>query len=135
MDGTRYTNKCFKLLQTKQLIKLNHDPTKSIESKVKCILRKLKNRLSSKEYYQLHPTGSCPGKFYTTAKIHKLPANWFIDNVPLRSIVSNIGTASYQLAKSLAKLLFPLVQSNYRINSTKDVTIKIKMKRFQKIMK
>ena len=49
-----------------------------------------------------------------------------IDNLPLRPIISNIGTASYQLAKYLAKLLSPLAQSNYTINSTKDVMIKIK---------
>ena len=46
--------------------------------------------------------------FYGTADIHKLPPDGFIDNVPLRPIVSNIGTASYQLVKYLAKLLSPL---------------------------
>ena len=70
--------------------------------------------------------GSCPGKFYCTAKIHMLPPNGFIDKLPLVPIVSNIGTASYQLAKYLAKLLFPLAQCNYTINSTKDLMIKIK---------
>ena len=66
-----------------QFLKFNHDPTKSIEGKIQSILRKLRNRLSSKEYYQFYPTGSCPGKFYGTAKIHKLPLNGFIDNLPL----------------------------------------------------
>ena len=55
-----------------------------------------------------------------------LPPNGFIDNLPLRPIVSNIGTASYQLAKYLAKLLSPLAQCNYIINSTKELMIKIK---------
>ena len=109
-----------------QFVKLKHDPKKSIEGKIQRILRKLKNRLSSKEFYQLYPTGSCPGKFYSTVKIHKLPLNGFIDNLPLRPTVSNIGTASFQLAKYLAKLLSPLAQSNYTINSTKDIMIKIK---------
>ena len=89
-------------------------------------MRKLKNRLSSKEYYQIYPTGSCPGKFYNRTKIHKLPPNGFIDNLPLRLIVSSIGTANYQLAKYLAKLLSPLAQSNYTINTTKDLMINIK---------
>ena len=39
-------------------MKLNHDPTKPIEGKIQRILRKVKNRLSSKEYYLLYPTGS-----------------------------------------------------------------------------
>ena len=63
MDRTKYTNKCLELFQTNQVIKLNHDPTKSVEGKIQRILRKFKNRLSSEEYYQLYPTGSCPGNF------------------------------------------------------------------------
>ena len=34
-----------------------------------------------------------------------------VDDLPLRPIISNIGTASYQLAKYLAKLLSPLSKS------------------------
>ena len=59
----------------------------------------------------------------------KLPPNGFIDNVPLRLIVSNIGTVSHQLAKYLAKLLPLLAQSNYTINSKKGLIIKIKNKK------
>ena len=124
MDRTKYSNKSLELLQTNQFIKLNHDPAKTIEGKIQRILRKLNKRL--KEYYQLYPTGSCPGKFYGPVKIHKLPSNGFIDNLPMRPVVSIIGIASYQLAKYLAKLLYPLAQSSYTINSTKDLMIKIK---------
>ena len=53
--------------------------------------------------------------------MHKLPPNGLIDNLALRPIISNIGTASYQLTQYLAKLLSPLAQSNYTINSTKDL--------------
>ena len=74
MDRTRYPDKCFEMLATNQFIKLNHDPTKSVKGKIQRLLRMLKSRLSRIEYYQLHPTGSCAGKFYGTAKIHKLPA-------------------------------------------------------------
>ena len=38
MDRTKYTNKCLEVLQTDQLIKLNRDPTKSIEGKIQRIL-------------------------------------------------------------------------------------------------
>ena len=90
---------------------------------INSLYNNVKNRLLSKEYYQLYPTGSCTEKFYGIAKIHKLPLNGFIDNLPLRP---NIDTASYQQAKYLAKLLSPLAQSNFTINSTKDLMIKIK---------
>ena len=58
--------------------------------------------------------------------MHKLPPNGLIDNLALRPIISNIGTARYQLAQYLAKLLSPLAQANYTINSTEDLMIKIK---------
>ena len=48
-----------------------------------------------------------------------------MDQLPIRPIVSNIGTATYQLAKYLAKLLSPLSQSQYTVKSTKDLIQKI----------
>ena len=49
-----------------------------------------------------------------------------MSNLLLRPIVSNIGTASYQLAKYLDQLLSPLTRSRYTVNSTKDLVVKIK---------
>ena len=57
IDRTESSTRCLELLQMNQFIRLYHDPTKLIESKIERILRKFKNRLSSKEYYQLYPTG------------------------------------------------------------------------------
>ena len=82
-------------------------------------LRKLKSKLSSYEYKKLYPTGSCPGKFYGTAKLHKLPVNGKIDDLPIRPIVSNINTAIYQLVKHLSKALFPLRELERNIKITK----------------
>ena len=47
-------------------------PPKKNEEKIQQILLKIKNRLSQQEYLHLHPSGSCPGKFYGTAKVHKI---------------------------------------------------------------
>ena len=44
MDRTKYIDKCLGLLQTNQFMKLNHDPTKSIEGKIQRILRKVNNK-------------------------------------------------------------------------------------------
>ena len=99
---------------------------KIVEGKIQRLLRKFKSRLSQKEYYQLYTTGSCAGKFYGTAKIHKLPPDGNISNLPLRPIIPNIGTASYQLAKYLAQLLSPLTRSRYTVNRTKGLLVKIK---------
>ena len=45
------------------------------------------------------------------------------------SFVSNVGTASYHLAKYLAKLLSPLSKSQCIVNSTKEFTGIIKNER------
>ena len=67
-------------------------------------------------------TGSEPGKFYGTAKKHKIPVNGTINDLPLRPIISSIGTASYQLAKYLAKLLSRLSTSDYTVaNNTEFI--------------
>ena len=76
--------------------------------KIQRAIRKMKNKLSLKEYLNIYPTGSSPGKFYGTAKKHKLTPTGTIDNLPIRPIISNIGTALYQLAKYLTKLLSSL---------------------------
>ena len=89
------------------------------------VLQEIKRSLSAQEYLTIYSTGSCPGKFYGTAKVHKLPENGNVDQLPIRPIVSNIGTATYQLAKFLTKLLSPLSQSQYTFKSTKDFIQKI----------
>ena len=69
---------------------------------------------------------SSPGRFCGTAKLHKLPPNDTMEGLPIRPIASNIGTASYHLAKYLAHNLSPLGQSTYTIKSTLDLMGKIK---------
>ena len=60
-----------------------------------------------------------PGKFYGTGKIHEVPKNGNIDQLPIRPIVSKLNTATYQLAKHLSKMLSPLREPEYTIESTK----------------
>ena len=109
MDWNNYTEKCMSLLASNQFKHIPNDPTKWLESKAQWTIRKVKSKLSEQEYKKLYPTGSCPGKFYGTTKIHELPVNGGINELPIRPIVSN--TATYNLAKYLSKLLSPLGQS------------------------
>ena len=53
----------------------------------------MKSRFTLQEYNKIYPTESNAGKLYGTAKIHKLPESGTVDQLPLRPIVSNIGTA------------------------------------------
>ena len=75
----KYTEKCFHILQTEQFTKLRHEPTKSIENKIQQELRKFRTRLTIQKYGKFYPTDSNPGRFYVTAKLHKLPTNGTIE--------------------------------------------------------
>ena len=109
------------MLSTKQFTVVEYNPTKTLESKIQRILRKLKSKITDQEYKPLHPTGSQPGKFYGTAKMHKLPVNGNLNHLTLRPIVFNSNTSTYKLAKFLSKLLSPLRQSDRNVRSTKDI--------------
>ena len=101
------------LLNTKQFEKLDNDPTKTADGKIQRMLRKIKPKLPEHEYKVLYPSGSSPGKFYGTAETHKVLENGNIDQLPIRPIVSNLNTATHQLAKHLPKILSPLRESEY----------------------
>lgn len=120
LERNDYNEKCKRLLNTNQFSICTKDPTKTTEGKVQRAVRKIKPALTTKEYQQIYPSGSNPGRMYGTAKIHKMKPNDTIKELTLRPIISNIGTATYQLAKYLAKLLSPLSKSIYTVNSTDD---------------
>ena len=126
MDKHKYIEKYLSLLTPKRFKQVDSDPTKTLQSKVQRSLWKVKSKLSPFQYKKLYPTGSSPGKFYGTTKLHKLPVNGKIDDLPIGPIVSNINTATYQLAKHLSKVLSPLRESEHNIKSTKDFIRQIK---------
>ena len=94
-------------IRCQSVYKVKDRPSKKTEEKIQQVLQEIERSFSVQEYSTIYPIGSCPGKFYGTAKVHKLPENGNMDQLPFRLIVSNIGTATYQLAKYLAKLLSP----------------------------
>ena len=68
----------------------------------------MKSKFTQQGYKKLYPTGSKAGKFFDTAKLHKLTILGTVDQLSVRPIISNTGTSSYQLAKYPAKLLLSL---------------------------
>ena len=81
----------------------------------------MKKSFDKTTYNTIYPTASRPGRFYGTAKLHKVAEGCTnVDQLPIRPIISNIGTATYKTSKYLAKLLAPLAKSKYTINNTKD---------------
>ena len=59
----------------------------------------------------MYVTGSQPGILYGLPKIHK-------PNVPLRPILSSIGTAGYALSKFFVPLLKPLTFNQYTVKDS-----------------
>ena len=83
MHRTDYIQKCNDLLSSSKFKLLETDPTRPTERKLQSLLRRIKSKIPEYLYKQLYPTGSCPGKFYGTAKIHKLKNREGIDKLPL----------------------------------------------------
>ena len=85
-------------------------------------MRKRKNKLPLYVYSKIYPTGSLPGKLYQTAKLHNVSNSSTDEHLPLRPIISNSRTATYDLAKYLAQLLKPLSESQFTIKNSKTFT-------------
>ena len=83
------------------------------EDKINRLLSKMKENkeISPEEYKELYVTGSQPGILYGLPKIHK-------PNVPLRPILSSIGTAGYALSKFFVPLLKPLTFNQYSVKDS-----------------
>ena len=72
LNRTSYIEKCSNILTSDQFKVFENDPTKTLESKVQRVLRKMKHIADEKLCNRLYPTSSKPGSFYGTAKVHKL---------------------------------------------------------------
>ena len=118
LDRKDYIEKCLNILDTKQFRKLSKDPTKTLERNMQHVLTKIKCHLEEKEYKKLHPTGSKPGSFHGTAKVHKLKIGIGLKQLTARPIISNIGIANYETAEYLKTLLTPSTKSQYNILTT-----------------
>ena len=116
-------------ISTDQFRNLKNDPAKRTERKLQNTLKSLKNNkyLSKEDYKRIYPKSSRPGLFYGTAKLHKLKENDNVENLPLRPIVSNVRTATYETARYLATFLSPTTLSKYNsfelIKSIKNIKI------------
>ena len=82
-----------------------------IEGKIQRFIRKIKNNLTKKDIGGFTQQGHHLENFMAQPNDTNLKKSSSVDDLPLRPIISNIGTASYQLAKYLVKLLSPLSKS------------------------
>ena len=70
MNRSKYLEECLSILQGKQFMKLDYNPTSKLESKVQRTLHNIISKQPENIYKNFYPTGSALGKFYGNAKIH-----------------------------------------------------------------
>ena len=125
-----YVEKAESFLAGEEFEKLDLDPTKSFESYVQGNLLRMNKKFGEKDYIKLYPSSSRPGLYFGLAKVHKLKDDTRnLVDFPPRPVVSDIGTATYEISKYLAKLLQPLAKSEHTIESRKDFVTNLKGKR------
>ena len=128
IDRAKYVEKVLEILNTDNFQELTVDKTKSVEESIQRALLSIKKAIGETDYNKIYPSGSQPGKFYGTAKVHKIKPyeQDKIGKLPIRPIISNVGTATHKTAQYLCNLLSPLGKSNYNVQNTTEFVNKIK---------
>ena len=127
MDKEEYIKKSEDLLKQPMYRELTTDPTNKYKNRLINLLKTIKAEggINNITYKMLYPTGEGSPKYYGLPKICKA-------GLQLRTIISSRGSATYETAKDLAKILKPLVgRSPYHLQNNKDfldsiMNIKIK---------
>ena len=109
-----YIEKAEELLKKETYKKIPEDPTVKQKNKLINILGNIKTEegLSEEVYRRLYPTGAGSPKFYGLPKIHK-------PGIPLRPIISSIGTVTYNTA-------------THHVHNTRDFVEQLKDVRLKK---
>jgi hypothetical protein len=112
LNTLHYKRKIAALLEDKAYKKPKKGPTDSVERKTVLLKR---SRIAEEICQQIRPQGSRPSRLYGLPKTHK-------PDVPLRPIVSTIGSPSHRLAKHLAGLF-----NTHTVNSPHHVRNLVKI--------
>ena len=122
MNTEDYKKKAEEVLNQNTYRVITSDPTMRLKNKLISMLKSIKAKggMSEELYKRLYPTGAGSLKFYGLPKIHKL-------GVPLRPMVSNIGTVTYETSKEVVRILKTLVgRSPHHVKNTPDCIDQIK---------
>ena len=92
-----------------------------MEDKLARLLRNLlKTKIIDKNTFDfLFSSGTSPGILYGLPKIHK-------PSVPIRPILSTIGTFNYNLAKYFVKIVEPITYNKYTVKNSFDFANELK---------
>ena len=94
IDKEEYTRKADDLLSQPSYKNIPTDPPNKCKNKLITLLKKIKTEggIDEATYRRLYPTGASPSNVYGLLKVHK-------SGMPLRPIVSRIGSVTYETSK------------------------------------
>ncbi|CAF3533244.1 unnamed protein product [Rotaria socialis] len=116
MNRQDYVNKMLTILNDSTKFSfLLEDPTIKREKLLNDLLKRLYNEhcITDQFHCIAGATGSYPGRLYGFPKIHK-------ENVPLRPVLSSIGTFNYGLAKAPSQILSTIIEKKNMIRDSFD---------------
>ena len=123
LNKEEYQNKVKTMLEDEKIYaRLEKDPTPTYERKLVAHLARLKKekKITETQKRHLYPTSENVPRLYCTPKIHK-------EGNPLRPIVDYTGSIAYNLSRSLADVLSPLVgKTQYHVENSKSLMNDIK---------
>ena len=116
VDREEYIQKSEELLHQSNYKILQSDPTNNYNNKLISLLKSInaEGGMDDNTYRRLYPTGAGPPKYYGLPKVHK-------PGMPLRPIISSIGSVTHATAKELSKILKLLVgKSSNHVKNNMD---------------
>ena len=116
VDREEYIQKSEDLLQQHNYKILQSDPTTKYKNKLISLLKTIKAEcgMDDNTYRRLYPRGAGLPKYYGLPKVHK-------PGMPLRPIISSIGSVIHATAKELSRILKPLVgKSTHHVKNNMD---------------
>ena len=115
LNKEEYVDKINVILEdSEKFVKIDRDTTPQLKKKLRQLIETL--HASSSSVRLPMPVGHYePGYIYGNPKVHKR-----INNPPLRPIISQIGTATYDIAKKLNEIIEPYMPTSYMIKSTQE---------------
>ena len=122
MNCEDYTTKMMEISNDGEYCVLSRDPTLKVEKEIASALKLVckEGHISDKFCDQLTPRYTEPPQIYGLPKVHK-------EGVPMRPIVSPIGSPMYCLAKELARILTPLTSKNtYTVKNSSEFVRRLK---------
>ena len=122
VDREEYTARSEELLHQPNYMILKTDPTNKYKNKLSALLKSIKTEggINDNTYIRLYPTEAVPAKYYGLPKVHK-------PGMPLRPIISSIGSVTHSTAKELAIIIKPLVRgSSHHVKNNMDLIQSIK---------